>query len=195
MDPVEEKKRIANRLNIPQSFATSSAGNFWSNRDKGFTVALYQDRVEQARKILIRCRDCMYYFHNALFPLNPSPDGLLKLLEKFKDGRRILKCIHREMISGAWSALLWVKVHYQQVDLNLIAEGLPENSQGEWDMRPFYDAAFEPARKIIKRVHEETRRTRQAQGRDIPEMEGIPEAVIAGIEAEVAERRCAFEGR
>ena len=125
----------------------------------------------------------------------PNSDGLLKLLEKFKDGRRILKFIHREMISRAWSALSWVKVHYQQVDLNLITEGLLENGKGEWDMRPFYDAAFEPAQKIIRRVHEDTRKIRQAQGRDIPEMSGIPEIVIVDINAEVAERRRAFEGR
>ena len=99
------------------------------------------------------------------------------------------------MISGAWSALSWVKVHHQHIDLDLIAEGLPENGQGEWDMRPFYDAAFEPARKIIRRVHEETQRIRQTQNRDIPEMAGIPEIVIADINAEVVERRRAFQRR
>ena len=183
------------RLNALQSFASSSAGNFWNNRDKGLTVVLFQDRVEQARKLLIRCRDCIDYFLNALFPLNPCPDGLVKLLDKFKDGSQILKFIHHEMISGAWAALLWVKVHHQQIDLDLIAEGLPKNGQGEWDMRPFYDAAFEPARKIIRRVHEETRRIRQTQNRDISEMAGIPEIVISDINAEVAESRRQFEGR
>ena len=62
-------------------------------------------------------------------------------------------------------------------------------------MRHFYDATFEPAQKIIRRVHEETRRIRQTQNRDIPKMAGIPEIVIADINAEVAERRLAFEGR
>ena len=86
-------------------------------------MVLLQDRVEQARKLLVRCRDCFDYFHNALFPLNPCPKGLLKLLEKFKYGRRIFKFIYREMISGAMSALAWVKVHHQQIDLAHIAEG------------------------------------------------------------------------
>ena len=104
---------------------------------------LFQDRVEQARKLLVRCRDCLDYFHNALFPLNPCPEGLLKLLEKFRDGSRIFKFIHREMISGAMSALAWVKVHYRQVDLDVVADGLPENNGRDWDMRPFYDAAFD----------------------------------------------------
>ena len=99
------------------------------------------------------------------------------------------------MISGAWSALSWVNVHHQQIDLDFIAEGLPENGLGEWDMRPFYDAAFEPARRIIRQVHAETRRIRQAQHRDIPEMSCVPELVIADISTEVAERRRAFEGR
>ena len=155
-NPVEEKRRIDDRLNSLQSFASSSAGSFWSNRDKGLTVVLFQERIEQAKGLLIRCRDCLDYLHNALFPLNPCPSGLVKLMNKFKDGTRILKFIHREMVSGAWAALSWVKVHHPQVDLNLTAEGLPENDQGEWDMRPFYDAAFEPARKIIRQVHAET---------------------------------------
>ena len=165
------------------------------NRDEGFSMVLLQDRVEQATKLLVRCRDCLDYFHNALFPLNPCPEGLLKLLEKFKDGRRIFKFIHREMISGAMSALAWVKVHHQQINLAHVAEGLPDNGQGSWDMRPFYEAAFEPARKIMKRVHEETQRCHQAEGRDIPEMDRIPEDVIARINAEVARRRRQFEGQ
>ena len=74
-------------------------------------------------------------------------------------------------------------------------KAFPKMTRGEWDMRPFYDAAFEPARRIIRRVHEETRRIRQTQNRDIPEMAGIPEIVIADIKAEVPERRRAFEGR
>ena len=85
------------------------------------------------------------------------------------------------MVSGAWAALTWVKVHNQQIDLDLIAKGLPENGLPEWDMRHFYDAAFEPARKIIRQDHAVTRKIRQAQGRDIPEISCIPELVIADI--------------
>ena len=41
----------------------------------------------------------------------------------------------------------WVKVHYRQVNLGVVAEGLPENNGQDCDMWPFYDAAFELARK------------------------------------------------
>ena len=193
-NPVEEEKRVNDRLNSLQSFASSSADSFCNDRDKGFTMALFQDRIEQTKKLLVRCRDCLDYFHNALFPLNPCPEGLVKLLERFKDGTRVLKFIHREMVSGAWSALAWVKIHHPQVDLELIADGLPDNGQEETDMRPFYDVAFDPAKRIIRQVHAATRKIRQAQNRDIPEMSCIPELVITDASAAVAERRRAFIG-
>ena len=194
-NPVEEKKRLDDRVNALQSFASSSAGNFWNNQDKGLTVALFQDRIEQARTLLVRCRDCLDYLHNCLFPLSACPNGLVKLLEKFKDGSRILKFIHREMVSGAWAALARVKVHHPQIDLDLVAKGLPDNGLPEWDIRPFYNATFEPARRIIRQDHAATRKFRQDQGRDIPEMSCIPELVIADISTKIAKRRRAFEGR
>jgi hypothetical protein len=90
------------------------------------------------------------------------------------------------MISGAMSALAWVKAHHRQIQLTSVAAGLPSASDGSpLDMRPFYEVALEPARRIMKQVHEETRRRRQADGRDIPEMEGIPEAVIADMNTRV----------
>ena len=52
-------------------------------------------------------------------------------------------------------------------------------------MMPYYEVALEPARKIMQQVHEETRRRRQLEGRDIPEMAGVPEATIADINARV----------
>ena len=194
-NPVEEKKRLDDRVNALQSFASTSAGNFWNNRDKGLTVALFQDRIEQVRKLLVRSWDCLDYLHNCLFPLAACPNGLVKLLEKFKDGSRILKFIHREMVSGAWAALARVKVHHPQIDMDLVANGLPFNGLPKWDMRPFYDATIEPARKIIRQDHAATWKFRQDQGRDIPEMSCIPELVIADISTEIAERRRAFEGR
>ena len=194
-DPVEEKRRLDDRLNALQTFASSSAGNFWNDNDKGMTVALFQDRIEHCRKLLVRCRDCLDYLHNCLYPLNPCLDGLVKLLEKFRDGSRILKFIYREMISGAWAALARVKIHHPQINLDIIAEGFPAGSPPEVDMRPFYDVTFEPARKIIRQDHAMTRRIRRTQGRDIPEMSCIPELAISDISIEVAERRRAFEGR
>ena len=149
-------------------------------------MVLLQDRIEQTRNLLGRCQSALDYIHNALFPLNPRLEGLHKLLNNFKDGTRIFKFIHREMFSGAMSALAWVKAHHRQIQLKDVAEGLPLASDGSpLDMRPYYEVALEPARKIMQQVHEETRRRRQLEGRDIPEMAGIPEATIADINARV----------
>ena len=118
----------------------------------------------------------------------------MKLLEKFKDGSRILKFIYREMISGAWAALARVKIHHPQIDLDISAEGFPAGSPPEVDMRPYYAVTYEHARKIIRQDHTATRRIRRTQGRDILEMSCIPELSIGDISVEVAERRRSFEG-
>ena len=73
-----------------------------------------------------------------------------------------------------------MKAPHRQIQLTNVAAGLPNASDGgPLDMQPFYEVALEPARRIMQQVHEETRRRRQLDGRDIPEMEGVPEAVIA----------------
>ena len=141
----------------------------------------------------MRCRDCLDYLHNYLYPLNPCPDGLTKLLEKFNDGSRILKFIYREMISGAWAALARVKIHHPQIDLDAIAKGFPSDSPPEVDMRPYYAVSFEQAREIIRQDHAATRRIRRNEGRDIAEMSCVPELSTRYVGAEVAERRCLFE--
>ena len=154
-------------------------------------MVLLQDRIEQARNLLGRCQGALDYIHNALFPLNPRLEGIHRLLNNFKDGKRIFTFIHQEMISGAISALAWVKAHHRQIQLVDVAAGLPSASDGSpLDMRPFYEVALEPARRIMKQVHEETRRRRQADGRDIPEMEGVPEAVITGSEERRVGKEC-----
>ena len=84
--------------------------------------------------------------------------------------------------------MAWIKIHFPDIDLGLVAEGLPNNDAGAWNMQPFYDAAFMPARRIIRRIHEETRKIRQSQGQDIPETEGI-------FKSEVAEGQRMIEDR
>ena len=80
----------------------------------------------------------------------------------------------------------WVKAHHRQIQLKDVVEGLPLGADGgPLDMRPYYEVALEPARKIMQQVHEETRRHRQLEGRDIPEMSGIPEATIGDMNARV----------
>ena len=128
----------------------------------------------------------MDYIHNTLFPLNPHLEGIHRLLNNLKDGTRIFKFIHREMISGAMSALAWVKAHHRQLQLKDVVEGLPLASDGSpLDMRPYYEIAPELARKIMQHVQEETRRRYQLEGRDIPEMAGVPEAIIADVNTRV----------
>ena len=142
----EEAKRVSARLNSLQNFHTTRAAGFWANRDKGLPMVLLQDRIEQARNLLGRCQGALDYIHNALFPLNPRLEGIHQLLNNFKDGKRIFKFIHREMISGAMSALAWVKAHHRQIQLTNVAAGLPSASDGSpLDMQPFYE--------VIGRAH------------------------------------------
>ena len=48
----EETKRVSARLNSLQSFQSSRAAGFWSNRDKGLPMVLLQDRIEHAKILL-----------------------------------------------------------------------------------------------------------------------------------------------
>ena len=77
--------------------------------------------------------------------------------------------------------------------MDIIAEGFPEDSPPEVDMRPYYAVSYEQARKIIRQDHAATRRIRRNEGRDIPEMSCIPELSTRDVSAEVAERRRPFE--
>ena len=54
------------------------------------------------------------------------------------------------MISGAMSALAWVKAHHRQIQLTNVAAGLPNASDGgPLDMQPFYEVALEGAANLM----------------------------------------------
>ena len=146
LNPAKESKRVASRLNAAESLSSPTTRKFWSNRVKGRAMAFLQDRIEQVGPLLERCEGALTFIHSVLFPLNPLPERLHRLLNKFRDGFRIHKFIHREMISGAMSALAWVKAHHRRIILKDVAEGPPPASNGEpLDMTPFYDVALKPA--------------------------------------------------
>ena len=145
-------------------------------------MALLQDRIEQAGHLLERCRGALDFIHRALFPLNPRPEGVRRLLEAFRDGFRIHKFIHREMISSAMSALAWVKAHHRGISLRDIAAGPPPAANGgPMNMMSYYECALKPARDIMNLVHEETARRLQQNGQDTSGMAGVSEAVSAEL--------------
>ena len=173
---------MANRLNALEHYSSTAEANFWSNRERGHTLALLQDRVAQVVTVVNRCQKALVRIHDALFPLNPLPEGLHNLLEKFREGLRIHKFIHAQLVGGARTALAWVKARHHWVILKEVAQGPPPDSRGQpRKMDPYYEVALEPAKEIIRRVDEETVRLRRQSGREIPdEMPLVPEKMLVG---------------
>ena len=162
-----------------ESYASIAEANFWSNREKSYTLALLQDRIAQVVTLVDRCQRALVRVHDALFPLNPLPEGLHNLLVRFREGFRMRKFIHAQLVGGARTALAWVKARHNWVILKDVAQGPPPNPNGQpRNMNPYYDVALEPAKEIIRRVDEETLRLRRQSGRDIPEMQNVPEERI-----------------
>ena len=179
LNPAEENRRVSNRLNALESYASKAEASFWSNREGGHTLALLQDRVAQVVTLVDRCQRALVRVHDALFPLNPLPEGLHNLLLKFRDGLRVHKFVHAQLVGGARTALAWVKARHHWVILKDVAQGPPPDSRGQpRKMDPYYEVALEPAKEIIKRVDEETLKLRRQSGRDVPEMRDVPEEQI-----------------
>jgi hypothetical protein len=92
-----------------------------------------------------------------LFPLDPAPEGLYKLLLKFRSREKIHKLVRAQLIAGAMVALACVRIHHPHIDLKVIGKGLPEPpGGGRVDMEPHYEVARRPAEKIIRQTEIET---------------------------------------
>ena len=131
MDPLAESKRVTSRLNALAELLTRAGATFWCDREKGHVLALLQDRVGQVGDFVERCRRALTLVHDALFPLNPLPQGLHNLLRHFRKVLRIHQFVRDQLIGGARVALAWVRVHHPRVNLQKIARGLSPTPNGE----------------------------------------------------------------
>jgi hypothetical protein len=66
------------------------------------------------------------------------------LLSRFKDGEAIYRFVHEHLRCGALVALSFVRVHYPEVDMELVKK-LPPTPSGRVDMTAHYSACRQTA--------------------------------------------------
>ena len=115
--------------------------------------------LDQAWRTAIRletCRLALFRVHEALFPLNEQPQGLVALLKKFRKGKAIKKFVREQLISGANVALAFVRSHLPHLDLKRIAMGpAPIPGGGPVPMEEHYQETRVDALVLIHRVLKE----------------------------------------
>jgi hypothetical protein len=98
-----------------------------------------QDRSSQAEALAETCRVALAIVHQVMFPLNDQPNGLPTVLRRFENGEVIYRFVHQHLRCGALVALSFVRVHYPEVDMELVKR-VPSMSSGRTDMTGHYAA-------------------------------------------------------
>ena len=164
----EENKRVADRVEALRNIAElSDAVTLWSDPIKREAITLLQDRIRQVEDLAERCRGAFVQLHDAMFPLNPLPVGLVALLNSFRYGKDISMFAHSQIVAGAELALAFVRSHYKKTDFAKVATGPPVGKRKVTMMQVHYNAVKDAANKIadllIKRSDETKERTDDPQ--------------------------------
>jgi hypothetical protein len=94
-----------------------------------------------------------------MLPLNDQPDGILALLTQFENGEAIHRFVCQHLSCGALVALYFVRVHYPEVDMELVKK-LPLMPSGCNDMTAHYAACHRAARCIAAQIIDESDKER-----------------------------------
>jgi hypothetical protein len=108
-------------------------------------------------------RAALALVHEAMFPLNNQPEGLLMLLDRFENDDAVYRFVQEHLRCGALIALSFVRVHYPEVDLEWL-KALPPTPSGRVDMDPHYAACRDTADCIARQIITESDRQRANQG-------------------------------
>jgi hypothetical protein len=163
VDSVDEARRVNAHLLAAQTHANSIVDNFWADRSKAMKPTLLQDRIAQAGIMAETSQIALALVHDAMFPLNNQPEGLPALLERFENGTAIYSFVREHLRCGALVALSFVRVHYPQIDLELL-KTLPPTPSGRVDMDPHYATYKAMAKCIARQIITESDRQRANKG-------------------------------
>jgi hypothetical protein len=86
-----------------------------------------------------------------MFPLNNQPDGLSNLLNRFENRETIYGFVREHLRCGALVALSFIRVHYPEVDMELLKR-LPQTPSGCIDMVAHYSACKGTADYIARQI-------------------------------------------
>jgi hypothetical protein len=102
-------------------------------------------------------RAALAIVHQVMFPLNDQPEGLSALLSHFEDGEAIYQFVCELLRCGALVALSFVRVHYPEVDMELL-KSLPQTPSGRVDIENHYAACMDTADCIARQIITESDR-------------------------------------
>jgi hypothetical protein len=108
-------------------------------------------------------RSALALVHEAMFPLNNQPEGLPALLDRFENGDAVYSFVREHLRCGALVTLSFVRVHYPEVDLELL-KSLPPTPNGRVDMEPHYAACKAMVDCIARQIVTESDHQRVNQG-------------------------------
>jgi hypothetical protein len=163
LDSAAEARRVNTHLRAAQSHAKSIADNFWADGSKAMKLTILQDRVAQAGVLAETSRTALALVHEAMFPLNNQPEGLPTLLDRFENDDTVYRFVREYLRCGALVALYFVRVHYPEIDLELLKK-LPPTPSGRVDMDHHYAACRDTADCIAQQIITESDRQRANQG-------------------------------
>jgi hypothetical protein len=126
-------------------------------------LTILQDRITQAGILAEMSRSALALVHEAMFPLNNQPEGLPALLDRFENGDVVYSFVQEHLRCGALVALSFVRVHYPEVDFELL-KMLPPTPNGRVDMEPHYAACKAMVDCIARQIITESDRQRVNQG-------------------------------
>jgi hypothetical protein len=150
-------------LRAAQMHANSIADSFWADRSKALKLTILHDRIAQAGVLAETSRSALALVHEAMFPLNNQLEGLPALLDQFENGEAVYSFVREHLRCGALVALSFVRVHYPEIDLELL-KTLPPTPSGRVDMDPHYAACKDTADYIARQIITESDCQRTNQG-------------------------------
>jgi hypothetical protein len=123
----------------------------WSNQSKVVIVAKFEHRAEKVQYYFDKYHAHLTMVWKTMFPLDPAPETLFALFNRFKTPVRIQSLVRKELLVGAELALASVLACHLNMDLESIA-----NSNVRLDQ--YYPIARHPSHIIISRMEAGTER-------------------------------------
>jgi hypothetical protein len=163
LDSEAEAQRMNVHLRAAQMHANLIADNIWADRSKALNLTILQDRIAQAGVLAETSRSALALVHEAMFPQNDQPEGLPVLLDRFENDDAVYAFVREHLRCGALVALSFVRVHYPEINLELL-KAPPPTPNGRVDMDPHYAACKDTADCIARQMITESDRQRANQG-------------------------------
>ena len=119
VDEAAEANRVNARVKALSDLAQPHQV-FWKDRSRTSVLVQFQDHVEQVHSFFWTCQDKLAMVYRTMFPLNPQPNTLAQLFEKFKNPAEVRRLVRSQLVAGAEIALAFVHDADPSLDLTLI---------------------------------------------------------------------------